>query len=268
MSSSSINQKLSIYIPRVAKAITAEYMTEVMKTLRIGNVARVDLTASPSSKQSSAYIHFAEWYITPEVAALQSKILNPKLMAKIVYSDPWFWIMLPNTNPLSVAQKAEAEAEYLAKTKLADAVAAAAETAPVPIKPFTQTFASVVYDSSVADGNESPPPPPPPSPAITQTVLAVDDMVLEYMANEANEEYETGVTVYLNEELRIVIQDLQERLAATTQMAVTIGYEQEMMNSTLDGRMYQQHLVIENQQQAINYLLQKSADEEVMESVV
>lgn len=45
-----------------------------------------------------AYIFFNYWYDTHQNRNLQEKILNSDLKAKLVYDDPWYWILLKAYN--------------------------------------------------------------------------------------------------------------------------------------------------------------------------
>lgn len=45
-----------------------------------------------------AYIFFNYWYDTHQNRNLQEKILNSDLKAKLIYDDPWYWILLKAYN--------------------------------------------------------------------------------------------------------------------------------------------------------------------------
>jgi hypothetical protein len=44
----------------------------------------------------SAYIHFENWYNTDAAQCFQERVLNPDKEARLVYDDPWHWIVLEN----------------------------------------------------------------------------------------------------------------------------------------------------------------------------
>ena len=102
------NTNLSIYIPRVFHNITEERIMNCFKTLNIGVVSRVDLVDRESDqnddKTRMAFIHFKSWSDSLSSKNLREKILNPQEVAKIVYDDPYYWILLPNKNPKSEDQ--------------------------------------------------------------------------------------------------------------------------------------------------------------------
>jgi hypothetical protein len=89
---------MSLYIPRVFKNITKEHMVHVFNTLRIGSVKRIDFISKTNKNNvyNEAYIHFNYWHNNTANINLQEKIRNPEKEARIVYDDPWFWLILEN----------------------------------------------------------------------------------------------------------------------------------------------------------------------------
>lgn len=89
---------MSLYIPRVFKNITKEHMVRVFNTLRIGSVKRIDFISKTNKNNvyNEAYIHFNYWHNNTANINLQEKIRNPEKEARIVYDDPWFWLILEN----------------------------------------------------------------------------------------------------------------------------------------------------------------------------
>jgi len=99
MSSSSINQSLSLYIPRVFLNITEKRITGVFEDLKFGHVSRVDLVNKENEEgqaYKSAYVHFSEWFDTATNCSFQDRVLDTAREARIVYDDPWYWIVLEN----------------------------------------------------------------------------------------------------------------------------------------------------------------------------
>ena len=105
---SEIYTNLSIYIPRIFNNITVERIRNCFHSLSIGVVSRIDLIDRDSdqhdNKTRMAFVHFKSWCDNPSSKNLREKIQNPKEMAKIVYDDPYYWILLPNKNPKSEDQ--------------------------------------------------------------------------------------------------------------------------------------------------------------------
>jgi hypothetical protein len=42
------------------------------------------------------YVHFEYWYNSSVARNFQERVLNPNKEARIVYEDPWYWIVLEN----------------------------------------------------------------------------------------------------------------------------------------------------------------------------
>ena len=98
--------KMSLYIPHVFAYISSERIKHVVESY-LGKVSRIELVPKHSmdgNHYNSAYIHMSEWNHTSTVAHFQEKIKDPYKQAKLVYNDPYYWIVLENTsqytNPL------------------------------------------------------------------------------------------------------------------------------------------------------------------------
>ena len=89
---------MSIYIPRVFINIDEPRIKDIFETLYIGNVDHVEFTYKngKGSPYYSAYVYFKQWYNTTSAKNLIEKIKNPEKEAKIVYDDPWYWIVFEN----------------------------------------------------------------------------------------------------------------------------------------------------------------------------
>jgi hypothetical protein len=97
---SSINQQLSLFVPYVFANITEARVSKVFSTLRLGEVHHVDFvpkTDKNGKNYNAAYIHFAHWYESDTVAHFQERVTNPDKEARLVYDEPWYWIVLENT---------------------------------------------------------------------------------------------------------------------------------------------------------------------------
>jgi len=74
-------------------------MTRVFEDLNFGYVSRVDLIQKENENgqaYNSAYIHFREWFDNTSNRSFQERVLDPAREARIVYDDPWYWIVLEN----------------------------------------------------------------------------------------------------------------------------------------------------------------------------
>ncbi|MDC1321249.1 hypothetical protein N8261_04740 [Flavobacteriaceae bacterium] len=88
----------SVFIPRVFSNIRTNRISDVFHNLNIGDVEKVDLIAKTNPNGDSynmAFVHFTGLYDTPEGLAFRHDVEDPETKAKLVYEDPWFWIVLP-----------------------------------------------------------------------------------------------------------------------------------------------------------------------------
>ena len=92
-------KNISLYIPHVYANYTSAMIMDVFDEMRIGRVKSVDLVpkvGSDGKAYNAAYIHFYEWYDTIYSQSFQGRVLDPKLEARVMYDDPWYWIVLEN----------------------------------------------------------------------------------------------------------------------------------------------------------------------------
>ena len=91
-------QNISLYVPHVF----ANYSkTDVAKVFNeyVGHVKEVDFVSKKSHDgrpYNAVYIHFHAWHNNHATVNLQARILDPNQEARIVYDDPWYWIVLEN----------------------------------------------------------------------------------------------------------------------------------------------------------------------------
>jgi hypothetical protein len=95
---SSANEITSIFIPRVFANITKERITHVVENVvPLGKVERVDIV-NIDEKVNRVFIHFNSWYDTEFVKNFKELLNDKTKQAKIVYDEPWYWIVLKNTH--------------------------------------------------------------------------------------------------------------------------------------------------------------------------
>ena len=101
------NKNLSIYIPRV----TAEWaepskIADVFATNNIGIVERVDLVSKESQSGNEYYEAFVHmtWSESQATKNIQARIQDPDRDARLVYDDPWYWLLLVNKNPMTLTE--------------------------------------------------------------------------------------------------------------------------------------------------------------------
>jgi len=91
----------SICIPRIFNNIPNSKIIKTFEGLDLGKVKCIDIimkTGVNNEKIKMAFVHFSEWYNNPAANNLRKKIENPNYEAKVMYDDPWYWILLPNTS--------------------------------------------------------------------------------------------------------------------------------------------------------------------------
>ena len=89
---------ISLYIPHVFANISKKMVAETFEDLRIGNVKRVDFVYKRGSNGdfNAVYIHFNHWYDNVAARNFQERVISPNMEARIVYDEPWYWIVLEN----------------------------------------------------------------------------------------------------------------------------------------------------------------------------
>ena len=96
-------------------------VANTFENLRIGNVKRVDFVHKRSSNGdfNAAYIHFNYWCDNVAACNFQERVLNPNTEARIVYDEPWYWIVLENKVPKvkSTDRKSRINIDALSKTQ-------------------------------------------------------------------------------------------------------------------------------------------------------
>ena len=99
------NNKLSLFIPRVVPEwASREMIADKFKMLDIGTISRVDFHEKSSAngvKYYQAFLHFEMWEDNAATRNIQARIYNSEQCARLIYDDPWYWILLKNNNPLT-----------------------------------------------------------------------------------------------------------------------------------------------------------------------
>jgi hypothetical protein len=87
----------TVFIPRVFANIREDRIIKIFHDLDIGNVGKVDLVKKTNKQGKSfnmAFIHFDELYHSDSANEFHRDISEDK-KSKVVYEDPWFWLVLP-----------------------------------------------------------------------------------------------------------------------------------------------------------------------------
>ena len=96
---SSVSSQFSVYIPRVFANIPDEKIVKSFEYLELGKVDKMDVkyrTGVDGTTFKMVFIHFKEWYSNSAALHFRERVENPEVDAKLVYDDPWHWIVLPN----------------------------------------------------------------------------------------------------------------------------------------------------------------------------
>lgn len=111
-----LRPNMSLFIPSVTATTSQAQVKRVFDNLNIGVVSRVDFVEKEQdSCKFMAFIHFDYWYVTDTSYYLQEKILEEG-QGKIVYNDPYYWIVRENKNPRSLCEiQLEKEVDDLKK---------------------------------------------------------------------------------------------------------------------------------------------------------
>jgi len=101
-------QNLSVFITRIHRDDANEdYIKGVFYEQEIAHVRRIDFTKRRDKGggghvyyQAKVYFHY--WFKNQIAYNLQQRILTPgNYGGRVVYADPWYWIVLKNTNPMT-----------------------------------------------------------------------------------------------------------------------------------------------------------------------
>lgn len=104
MANKRINQGLSLVIPRIfPKWIDEETIIRIFDKQQIGRIGKVSIVRKPDEPGRNypiykAYLYFSVWYENEIAYNFQQRIYGPKKQARVVYDDPWYWVVFENTN--------------------------------------------------------------------------------------------------------------------------------------------------------------------------
>ncbi len=94
----SSSENMSLYIPHVFANISKERIVKIFEILSLGKVRDVDFVSKMgnSGSYNSAYLHFDYWYDNVASQNFRERVKAENKEARIVYDDPWYWIVLQN----------------------------------------------------------------------------------------------------------------------------------------------------------------------------
>ena len=90
----------SLCIPRVFSNINEARIRRILAELNLGDIARVDIVSNKSPDKDKSFnrvfIHFNKWNTNENANTARERLINGKDI-KIIYDDPWFWVVFENT---------------------------------------------------------------------------------------------------------------------------------------------------------------------------
>jgi len=89
---------VSFYIPHVFPNISKERIAYSFQSNDLGQVGSVDFVAKRDKNGKSyhsAFVHFTTWGTSDCATRFLERVNDPAKEARLVYEDPWFWIVLP-----------------------------------------------------------------------------------------------------------------------------------------------------------------------------
>ena len=114
MNALSFISNISLYIPHVFCNIDEARIAHIFDSLLLGKVSHVDFvpkTDRCGKSYNAVYVHFNYWYNTVAAANFQEKVRNPEKEARLVYDEPWYWVVLENKSNRVVFDEQEEENE-------------------------------------------------------------------------------------------------------------------------------------------------------------
>ena len=92
-------KNISLFIPHVYANFNSAAVFDIIQGQGIGEVKNIDFvskTGSDGKPYNAVYIHFYQWYDNIVARNFQERVLNPSKEARIMYDDPWYWLVLEN----------------------------------------------------------------------------------------------------------------------------------------------------------------------------
>ena len=146
-------ENISLYIPRVFVNISRERMSEVFLNQEIGSVKSIDLVPKLDSHgqyYNCAFVHFNYWFDNVIARNLQTKIRTIGEQAKVMYDDPWYWVVLENKTEKRAPHKPKLRidlSELNPKNLLAEFEATVSQRPPTPVMDTTFHLVDDAYVS-------------------------------------------------------------------------------------------------------------------------
>ena len=100
-------KNISLFIPHIFANYRKEDVIKVFEDKQIGKVNHIDYIKkfNNGTDYYAAYIHFDYWYENSDALKLNRDVLDTKKEARIMYEEPWYWIVLENKTPQKINTK-------------------------------------------------------------------------------------------------------------------------------------------------------------------
>jgi len=100
-------KNISLFIPHIFANYRKEDVVKVFEDKQIGKVNHIDYIKKFNNNTDyyAAYIHFDYWYENTDALKLHGDVLDAKKEARIMYEEPWYWIVLENKTPQKMNTK-------------------------------------------------------------------------------------------------------------------------------------------------------------------
>ena len=100
-------KNISLFIPHIFANYRKEDVVKVFEDKQIGKVNHIDYIKkfNKGTDYYAAYIHFEYWYENAEAVKLNRDVLDTQKEARIMYEEPWYWIVLENKTPQKMNTK-------------------------------------------------------------------------------------------------------------------------------------------------------------------
>jgi hypothetical protein len=94
-------KNISLFIPHIFANYRKEDVIKIFEDKQIGKVNHVDYIKkfNNGTDYYAAYIHFDYWYENAGAVKLHKDVLDTQKEARIMYEEPWYWIVLENKTP-------------------------------------------------------------------------------------------------------------------------------------------------------------------------
>jgi len=127
---------ISLYIPHIFANYSKDMVAKIFEDLNIGKVKNIDFVlkmGQDGKEYNAAYIHFDYWCDTIAARNFQARVLDIKQEARVVYDEPWYWIVLENKARKHAAGDRKLRIDLGVPATPARSVSVAAPPAPVKV---------------------------------------------------------------------------------------------------------------------------------------